>query len=115
MYTHMNFTGKGFIGQTEVKVSDDRKKGTIRLAATDTWKDNDGNRQERTHWFTVTVFMPSLIELIEKGWLAKGRYVEVTGELRDARWTDKKGVEHFETQLLGQSIQFLDRKPEGDA
>ncbi|MEQ8664885.1 MAG: single-stranded DNA-binding protein [Rhodospirillales bacterium] len=111
MYTHMNFTGKGFIGTAEVTTKDDKKRGTIRLASTDSWKDADGERQERTNWFTLTVFKPSLVEMIEKGWIAKGRYVDASGDLRENRWADAEGSERFDVQLIAERIQFLDRKP----
>lgn len=114
MYTHMNFTGKGFIGSAEVTSKDDKKKGLIRIAKTDTWKDKDGNRQERSQWYSLVVFSPKLVEMMESGWIGKGRYVEVEGEIRDNRWTDNNGEEHFDTQLIANRIQFLDKKPQDD-
>ncbi len=112
MHTHMDFTGKGFIGAAEAKTSNGTRMGTVRLAVTDTWKDKTtGERKERTHWFTVTCFSDSLVTMIENGWLAKGRYVEVVGQLRDNRWTDNDNREHFEVQLVAEAVRFLDRKP----
>ncbi|GAB6053112.1 hypothetical protein JCM17960_19320 [Magnetospira thiophila] len=112
MYTHMNFTGKGFIGSTKTETRNGTNVGTLRIAKTDTWKDrNDGEKKERTSWFTVTVFAPGLLDMIDKGWLAKGRYIEVTGDLRENRWT-KDDKEFSEVQLVADTIRFLDRKPE---
>ena len=73
MHTHMDFTGKGFIGAAEAKTSNGTRMGTV--------------------------------------WLAKGRYVEVVGQLRDNRWTDNDNREHFEVQLVAEAVRFLDRKP----
>ena len=111
MHTHMNFTTKGFIGSTGVKTTNDRKKGHIRIANTETWKDSEGTRQERTSWFSITCFRPSIVKMIEQGWVAKSRYVEITGTIRENRWTDKDGNDHSMPQLLAEDIQFLDRKP----
>lgn len=113
MHTSMIFTGKGFIGGAKAETNNGTRVGTIRLAKTDNWKDKaSGEKKERTHWFTVTTFVPHQIEMIEKGWLTKGRYIEVSGELRDNRWIDKDGEEHFSVQLIADTINFLDRKPE---
>lgn len=112
MYSHMNFTGKGFIGSAEAKTTNGTRVGTIRIAVSDTWKDRTtGEKRERTNWFSVTIFTPALIDMIEKGWLAKGRYIEVAGDLRENRWTDNDDTEHFDTQLVADTIRFLDRKP----
>lgn len=111
MHTNMDFTGKGFIGSSEAKTVNGTKIGTIRIAKSDSWKDKDGEKKERTHWFTITCFNPAIIEMIEKGWLAKGRYIEVQGDLRENRWTDKDGDEHFDVQLVADKVNFLDRKP----
>lgn len=113
MHTNMNFTGKGFIGSSKAETLNGTRIGTIRIAVTETWKDkNTGEKQDRTDWFTIKTFVPHQIDMIEKGWLAKGRYIEVSGTLRENRWTDKDGKDHFDTQLVADSIQFLDRKPE---
>ena len=114
MYTHMTFTGKGFIGKAEVKTTNGGSRiGTLRVAVNNSWKDKTtGEKQESTHWFGVTVFAPGLLDMIEKGWLTKGRYVEVVGDLREKRWTDQTGEEHFAVQLMADTIRFLDRKPE---
>ena len=41
----------------------------------------------------------------------KGRYIEVSGSLRENRWTDKEDKERFEVQLMAERISFLERKP----
>ncbi len=112
MHTQMDFTGKGFIGSAKAETINGTKIGTIRLAKTDVWKDDKGEKQTRSHWFSITSFNPSINDMIEKGWLTKGRYIEVVGELRDNRWTDKEGKEQFSVQLVADRINFLDRKPE---
>ncbi len=112
MHTNMDFSGKGFIGSTKTETTNGTTIGTIRMAKTDNWKNDDGEKQSRSHWFSITSFNPSINDMIEKGWLTKGRYVEVIGELRDNRWTDKDNKEQFSVQLVADRINFLDRKPE---
>lgn len=113
MYQHMNFTGKGFIGSSEVKTANGTKFATIRLGVNNTWKNKSGEVQTKAHWFSCVTFIPKLIEMIEKGYFAKGKYVEVSGDLRDNRWKEKDGEEHFGVQVLATRIRFLERKDEG--
>ena len=74
MYTHMTFTGKGFIGKAEVKTTNGGSRiGTLRVAVNNSWKDKTtGEKRERTDWFTVTLFAEGLLDMIEKGWLDQG-------------------------------------------
>jgi hypothetical protein len=45
----------------------------LRLATTDTWKDRDGNKQERTEWHQVVIFNENLAK-VAKNYLRKGSW-----------------------------------------
>jgi single-strand DNA-binding protein len=86
---------------------------TFSVATNESWKNEAGEKQERTDWHRVVVFSEKLGELVEK-YLKKGSKVFVKGALRSRKWTDKEGVEHYGseiqiTQYEG-SVLFLDRK-----
>jgi single-strand DNA-binding protein len=107
----------GNIGQNpEVRTT--QKGGrvvTFSVATNDTWKNEAGEKQERTDWHRVVIFSEKLGELAEK-YLKKGSKVFVTGALRSRKWKDKDGVDHYGaeiqiTQYEG-SLLFLDRKPD---
>lgn len=53
----------------------------IRLATTETWKNDAGERKERTTWHTVEVFGKGKVNAIEKC-LRKGSLVHIIGQLR---------------------------------
>ena len=83
------------------------KIGTLRLATTDGYGDN-----ELTSWFDVVVFDQKKIEVLEK-YTAKGSRVMAIGTLRVRKWTDKNGNDRFTTELVVSydgSIELMDSK-----
>jgi single-strand DNA-binding protein len=43
-------------------------------------------------------------------YLAKGRLVSVTGRLRSSEWTTPDGERRFRLEVVGDNVEFLDRK-----
>jgi single-strand DNA-binding protein len=41
--------------------------------------------------------------------------VYVSGSLRTRKWTDKDGIERYQTEIRGDSMQMLDGKPSGQS
>ncbi len=85
----------------------------ITLATTDTWKDKNGEKQEKTEWHRVT-FYRKLAEIVGE-YLKKGRSVYVEGRLETKKWTDKNGVERYTTEIVATDMKMLGDKPGGDA
>lgn len=81
---------------------------TITLATTDTWKDKNGDKQEKTEWHRV-VFYRKLAEIAGE-YLKKGQPVYVEGRLETKKWTDKQNVERYTTQIIADSMQMLGGK-----
>lgn len=79
----------------------------IRMATTDFWRDRDGNKQERTEWHTVVAW-GRLAETVQR-FLKKGRLVYVEGRLQTRDWTDNQNVKRFRTEIVANTIQFLER------
>jgi single-strand DNA-binding protein len=91
------------------------KVASFSVATTETWKDKKtGDRKEKTEWHRVVVFSPGLAGVIEK-YVKKGAKLYVEGQLATRKWTDKKGVDHYATEIViksfGGTIELLDRKP----
>ena len=84
---------------------------TITLATTDTWKDKNGEKQEKTEWHRV-VFYRKLAEIAGE-FLKKGRPVYVEGRLKTKKWTDKQGLERYTTQIIAEDMKMLGSKPGG--
>lgn len=81
---------------------------TITLATTDTWKDKNGEKQEKTEWHRI-VFYRKLAEIAGE-YLKKGRPVYVEGRLETKKWTDKQNIERYTTQIIADSMQMLGGK-----
>lgn len=82
----------------------------ISLATTEYFKDQGGNKQERTEWHRV-VFWNRQAELIEQ-YCRKGSQIYVEGSLQTREWQDKDGNRRFSTDIVARNMQFLDSKPQ---
>jgi single-strand DNA-binding protein len=80
----------------------------ITLATTETWKDKNGEKQEKTEWHRVT-FYRKLAEIAGE-YLKKGRSVYVEGRLETRKWTDKSGVERYTTDIIATDMKMLGSK-----
>lgn len=80
----------------------------ITLATTDTWKDKNGEKQEKTEWVNV-VFYKKLAEIVTE-YLRKGSQVYVEGRLETRKWTDKNGIERYTTQVIANEMRMLGGK-----
>ena len=78
------------------------------LATSETWKDKNGEKQERTEWHNI-VFFEKLAE-IAANYLRKGSKIYVEGKLQTKKWQDKEGNDRYTTQVVVQTMQMLDGK-----
>ena len=75
------------------------------LATNENYKDKAGNKQTKTEWHNITVW-GALAENCAK-YLKKGSQVYVEGKLTTRKWTDKNNVERYTTEVVAQTVQFL--------
>lgn len=78
------------------------------MATSETWKDADGEKQERTEWSRIVVW-GKLAEIVGK-YLAKGGMVAVIGKLATREWTDKEGATRYTTEIIADEVQMLGSK-----
>lgn len=76
----------------------------IRMATTETYRDRDGNRQDRTEWHNVVLWQ-RLAEVAEK-YLKKGDQIYIEGSLR-TRSYEQEGVTKYATEVVGNSMTML--------
>jgi single-strand DNA-binding protein len=75
------------------------KVANMTVATSRSWKDKEGNRQEKTQFHRIVIWNPRIVDYVES-YLQKGRKVAVTGELEYRRWTDQAGVEKFVAEVV---------------
>ena len=84
----------------------------ITVATTESWKDKNGEKQEKTEWHRVTLYR-RLAEVAGE-YLHKGSSVYIEGKLETKKWTDKQGVERYSTDIIASDLKMLGSKPSGD-
>lgn len=75
------------------------------IATTDTWKDKNGQKQEKTEWHNISMF-GKLAEIAGE-YLKKGSSVYVEGRLETRKYTAKDGTEKQATQVVADRMQML--------
>jgi len=76
----------------------------LRVATSESWKDRDGNRQERTEWHQVVIFNENLGR-VAKSYLRKGSKVYLEGQLQTRKWTDNNGNDRYSTEIVLQKFR----------
>lgn len=75
------------------------------IACTESFKNKEGNKQEKTEWVRVVLFGKQAE--IAGEYVKKGTSVYVNGKLQTRKWTSKEGVEQFTTEIVCNRFQLL--------
>jgi len=76
----------------------------MRVATSESWKDRDGNRQERTEWHNVVIFNENLGR-VAKSYLKKGSKVYLEGQNQTRKWSDQSGNDRYTTEIVLQRFR----------
>lgn len=89
----------------------------LRLAVSKRWRDQNGERQERTTWVPIVIFSEGLCKVAES-YLRKGSKIYVSGEFAVRKWQDKDGNDRYSTEVVLQgfnsTLTMLDGRRDGD-
>lgn len=69
------------------------------------WNDNEGNSQEETTWFRVSVWGRQA-EVCNQ-YLEKGRLALIEGDIRTGQYDDAQGVTRYTWELRASTVRFL--------
>ena len=84
----------------------------MRIATNESWFDKQSNeRKERTEWHRVIVWGASGENCAK--YLSKGSKAYVEGRIQTREWNDKDGNKRYTTEIVANSVQFLDSKGGG--
>ncbi|HTY12006.1 MAG TPA: single-stranded DNA-binding protein [Bacteroidota bacterium] len=78
---------------------------TFSIATSDSWKDQEGNTQERTEWHNIVAWR-KLAEICGE-WLKKGKRVYIEGRLQTRNY-EKDGVKRYITEIVADQMIMLD-------
>jgi single-strand DNA-binding protein len=77
---------------------DGKRVVTLVIATGESWKDERGNRVERTEWHRIVIFSEGLGQLAEQ-YLQKGAKVYLEGKLCTRKWQDASGADRYSTEI----------------
>ena len=77
------------------------------LATSMKWKDQSGQQQEKTEWHRCVAWRKTA-ELIGQ-YVSKGSKLYIEGRI-ETRTYEKDGQKHYATEIIVESVQFLDSK-----
>ena len=99
-------------GDPEVRYTPDGVAvANFSLATTESWKDRNGERQERTEWHRLVLWR-QLAE-IAKSYLRKGSKLYVEGKLQTRSWDDQSGQKRYTTEVVVNEMEMLDSREGG--
>ncbi len=83
----------------------------LSLATSESWKDQQGQMQERTEWHRLTMYR-RLAEVAGE-YLKKGSQIYVEGKLQTRKWQDQQGQDRYTTEIIVDQMQMLGGRNEG--
>ena len=84
-----------------------KKVARIRVATTERYTDQQGNKQEQTEWHSVTLW-GGLADVADK-YVHKGSQVYIEGKIRSREWTDKDNQKRYATEIMANDMKLLGR------
>jgi single-strand DNA-binding protein len=80
------------------------------LATSESYRNRDGEKVTNTEWHNIVLWR-GLAEIAEK-YVKKGTQLYVEGRIRTRSWDDKEGNKRYITEIIGDSMQMLGRRPD---
>ena len=77
----------------------------LRLATQESWKDRDGNRQEKTEWHSITVWGAQADSVAQ--YKTKGDPLYIEGRLQTREYDDRDGNRRKITEIVASQVVFL--------
>lgn len=75
------------------------------IACTDSYKDKNGAKQDRTEWVRIVIF--GRTAEVAGQYLKKGSSVYIEGRLQTRKWQNKEGVDQYTTEVVADRMQML--------
>jgi single-strand DNA-binding protein len=82
------------------------------LATSEVYRNKDGEKVEQTEWHNIVLWR-GLARVAEQ-YVKKGSQLFIEGRIRSRSYDDKDGVKRYITEIVGDNMQMLGRRQEGD-
>jgi single-strand DNA-binding protein len=88
----------------------------LRVATSESWKDKNGDRKEKSEFHNVVIF--GGIAKVAEQYLRKGMKIFLEGSLQTRKWQDQNGNDRYSTEVViqnfGGQMIMLGGKSDGD-
>jgi single-strand DNA-binding protein len=87
------------------------------VAVSRRWNDQSGQQQERTTWYRITAWsrLAETVDMLtQRGWLAKGRQVFVSGSLEASEYQDQQGQTRMSLDVRADDIFLTGNRAENE-
>jgi single-strand DNA-binding protein len=86
------------------------KVATLSLATSKQWKNQSGEKQEKTEWHRVVLWdnaKGARLASLAESYLTKGSKLYVEGQIEYRTWDDKDGQKRYTTEIVGREVILL--------
>ena len=94
-------------------MQDGKAVAGLSVAVGEKWKDKQGQLQESTEWFNVSMF--GRLAEIAGEYLSKGSLVYIEGKQKTEKWTDNNGQDRYTTKLIANELKMLSSKSDSNS
>lgn len=98
-------------------LSNGKQVAKFSLATSESWKDQSGERQERTTWHNIVIYNEGLARIVQE-YVRKGSKLYIEGAISNRSY-EKDGVTKYVSEITLQgfnsSLQMLDSRQESDS
>ena len=95
--------------------SNGSRVATLSVATSRQWKNQSGEKQEKTEWHRVVLWnnKGSTLAVIAEKYCKKGDKVYVEGSIEYRSWQDREGQTRYTTEITARELILLSGRSEG--
>ena len=82
-----------------------KQVANLSVATSESWKDQQGNPQERTEWHRITMYAG--LAGVAGQYLRKGSQIYIEGKLQTRKWQDQQGSDRYTTEIIADKLEML--------
>ena len=90
--------------------TDGSSVATFNIATSETWKDKNGNKQERTEWHRIVAWR-KLAEIAAE-FLKKGKLVYIEGRIQSREFEGKDGAKRKMYEIIASTMKMIGGGPQ---